>query len=319
MKIELPWSGAEKLIEDNTVDGGRCELHPAPLVSVSLVTYQHASYVEQAIRSILDQTTDFPFEVVVGDDSSTDGTFELLKKYQERHPTKIRLIQSRPNLGVHTGNGRLNLIRNLRACRGKYIALLEGDDYWIEKSKLQQQVDFLESNPDYSGCCGNSMIRWEYGKTRPMEIYNKVPLLDPLPLSEMVTRYVAQTGSYCMRGVPEWVYTDWFVNLDAADNALLWGMAMNGKVKYEKEAWTVWRRQQGTATSVVGSSFFRHFSHRSEILTKFEEIYGVCLLREKEIIFNSGVSSAIVRNPRMAIRRLLGSQYRRIRAIFYDA
>lgn len=316
MEINFTWEEALRLINESTSEVGTHDMGVQPMVSVCLMTYNQSSYIDEAIQSVLSQKTDFPVEIVVGDDGSTDGTYEILLKYQAKHASQVRILRSTPNLGSYTGNGRLNFIRNLKACRGKYVALLEGDDYWTEETKLQQQVDFLEENKDYSGYCCNVMQRWDEADGVRMALYNQSQQKDPLPLGAMVTRYVAQTGSYCMRGVPEWVFTDWFVNLDAADNAILWGMAMQGKVKYNHEPWSVWRRQKGTATSIIGANFFKHYSHRFEILMHFEELYGVCLEKEKKIIFEGAVSSEIIRNPKMAVRRLLGAQYRNIKSIF---
>ena len=117
-----------------------------PLVSVCLHTYNHADFIQEAIDSVLMQETNFSFEVIIGDDASTDGTSEIIDRYHREYPSKIKVLRSNENLGKYTGNGRLNLIRELRACRGKYIALLEGDDYWLNPLKLQKQVDCIELN-----------------------------------------------------------------------------------------------------------------------------------------------------------------------------
>jgi glycosyltransferase involved in cell wall biosynthesis len=97
------------------------------------------------INSAISQKTSFPFEIVIGEDCSTDNTRKICEIYQARFPERIRLLQSEKNLGL-----KENFLRTFRACRGKYIAYLEGDDYWLSVNKLQLQVDVLENDPEVS-------------------------------------------------------------------------------------------------------------------------------------------------------------------------
>jgi glycosyltransferase involved in cell wall biosynthesis len=115
----------------------------APLVSVSMITYNHAGFIAQAIEGILQQRTSFPFELVIGEDCSTDGTREVVFEYQKRYPDVIRVITSDKNVGM-----KRNGLRTVKACRGRYIAFCEGDDYWHHPEKLQKQADYLESHPE---------------------------------------------------------------------------------------------------------------------------------------------------------------------------
>ena len=126
-----------------------------PLVSVCIQTYQHADYIKDCLEGILCQKTDFPFEILLGEDCSTDGTREICIKYAEKYPDKIRLfLHTRDTVIYINGHatGRYNFVNNLTHAKGKYIALCEGDDYWTDPNKLQKQVDFLEKNEDYSIC-----------------------------------------------------------------------------------------------------------------------------------------------------------------------
>ncbi len=128
-------------------------LPDTPMVSVCMTTFNHECYIRQALDSILMQKVPFLYEIVIGEDKSTDATRELVIEYQRKHPDKIRLRLARENLysqGFKPGFG----VR--AACRGKYIALLEGDDYWTDPLKLQKQVEFLESNPEYVMCFHNT-------------------------------------------------------------------------------------------------------------------------------------------------------------------
>jgi glycosyltransferase involved in cell wall biosynthesis len=115
----------------------------APLVSVKMITFNHAPYISRAIEGVLRQKTNFPFELVIGEDCSTDGTREIVFRYQKKHPDIIRIVTSDQNVGM-----KKNGYRTTKACNGKYIAYCEGDDYWHHPEKIQKQVDQLEANPD---------------------------------------------------------------------------------------------------------------------------------------------------------------------------
>ncbi|MBP5322509.1 MAG: glycosyltransferase [Bacteroidaceae bacterium] len=119
----------------------------SPLVSVVTITYNHAPYIAKCIEGVVMQQVDFPMEFIIAEDCSTDGTRAICEEYAAKYPDLIRLITSERNVGYNP-----NELRAMRAARGKYIAYCEGDDYWTEPQKLQRQVDFLESHPDYSVC-----------------------------------------------------------------------------------------------------------------------------------------------------------------------
>lgn len=116
------------------------------MVSVIMLTYNHEQYIKQAIDSVLMQKTSFQYEIIIGDDCSSDATVEILKEYAQKHPDVIKLILRTENLGVTK-----NIYDLCMKCKGKYIAFLEGDDYWTDFGKLEEQVSFLENHPGYSG------------------------------------------------------------------------------------------------------------------------------------------------------------------------
>lgn len=122
-----------------------------PIVSVCIATYNHSRYIAECLDSVLMQETNFPFEIIVGEDDSSDGTREICKQYAEKHPDKIRLFlrEGKDKIFIN-GNktGRYNNIKNLDAARGKYIALCEGDDFWIDKNKIMKQVAILDKEKD---------------------------------------------------------------------------------------------------------------------------------------------------------------------------
>lgn len=129
-----------------------------PLVSICCITYNHEKFIKDAIEGFLMQKTDFPFEILVHDDASTDETPDILREYQEKHPDLFRIVFQTENR-YSRGLKNTPLLYNM--ARGKYIALCEGDDYWTDPLKLQKQVDFLEAHPECSLCCHRVLYKYE--------------------------------------------------------------------------------------------------------------------------------------------------------------
>lgn len=139
-----------------------------PLLSVSIVTYNHERYIAQTIDSVLRQEVDFAYEIVIGEDRSTDRTREIVADYQRRFPGVVRAQLRERNLGMME-----NFSRTIQDCRGKYIALLDGDDYWTDARKLQKQVAHLEKHPDLVACFHNTRVSYEDGSKQGNELLNK--------------------------------------------------------------------------------------------------------------------------------------------------
>lgn len=125
------------------------------LVSVYCATFNHENYIAEALDSILMQKVDFPIEILVGEDCSTDKTREILKKYEENHPGRLTVFYRDHNMYKEVPNNGLDL--KMR-CRGKYVIALEGDDFWIDENKLQKQADFLENHSDYIAVAHNCVV-----------------------------------------------------------------------------------------------------------------------------------------------------------------
>lgn len=121
-----------------------------PIVDVVMVTYNHAEYIEEAIKSVLMQQTKYSYRIKIGEDCSTDHTRQLVMDYHEQYPDKIDLVLWDKNVG-----GGRNVIELIKGCKGKYIAFLEGDDYWTDPFKLEKQISLLENNEQYIGTAHN--------------------------------------------------------------------------------------------------------------------------------------------------------------------
>jgi glycosyltransferase involved in cell wall biosynthesis len=128
---------------------------PAPPVSVLVTAYNHEKFIAQALDSILGQSVDFDYEIILGEDCSTDTTRLIVQDYQRRYPSRIRLVLPERNLG---GNGNALSALIFPLARGKYIAQLDGDDYWLGRDKLRRQVEYLARYPKLSMCFHQALI-----------------------------------------------------------------------------------------------------------------------------------------------------------------
>ena len=209
------------------------------MVSVAVTTYNMQSYAAETLNSILSQRTTFPVEIIVSDDGSTDKTCETVKKYTEQYPN-IRLI----NTG-HIGK-MPNFIRSLQECKGKYIAICDGDDFWIDENKLQMQYDFMESHPDFSACWTNSLV-WnvetdekKVAKTHVWDEATTEGLLSHRD-DDNIQMSPGHTSAYFYRNglvkeYPEWMYGDVMT-----DFPLYMQVSRYGKAKFINKNCTVYR------------------------------------------------------------------------------
>ncbi|MBP5664413.1 MAG: glycosyltransferase [Bacteroidales bacterium] len=147
-----------------------------PLVSICCATYNQVKYVRQCLDGFLKQETNFPFEVLVHDDASTDGTADIIREYASKYPDIFLPILQTENQ-YQKGNKKITASFNIPRARGKYIAICEGDDFWTDPKKLQKQVDFLEANPEYSLYCHNwSVLCEEKISDSPVQNLYKQPI-----------------------------------------------------------------------------------------------------------------------------------------------
>lgn len=209
-----------------------------PTVSVSILTYNQQHLIGRAIDSVLTQRTNFPIEIIIGDDCSDDGTREVLLGYKSRHPDVIQLILH-PRRYRDEIPGRTNNLTNLANCRGKYTAMLDGDDYWTDPDKLQDQYDRLQGDASLAMCLHDSTCRYE-GVVRDgslpdfMHHYGMVSCSGRYTHHDIVKRrVVAQIGTIMFRTRCFAYYPQWFHHILAADIALLLLISRTGDVYYD--------------------------------------------------------------------------------------
>ena len=130
-------------------------------VAVWCITYNQKSFIKDALDGFIMQKTNFPFVVIVHDDKSTDGTTDIILDYAQKYPDIIIPVIETENQWSKGGLKHIINIMNNRFRIGKYIAFCEGDDYWTSPDKLQTQIDFLESHPDYSMCFHSAVKKYE--------------------------------------------------------------------------------------------------------------------------------------------------------------
>lgn len=123
---------------------------PEFLVDIPMCAYNHEKFISQAIEGVINQKTSFKYRLFIGEDCSTDNTKEIILRYQSEYPDKIFPFFREKNLGAHENSELL-----FKACTSKYIALCDGDDFWVDPNKLQKQIDILEENINYAGCSSN--------------------------------------------------------------------------------------------------------------------------------------------------------------------
>lgn len=208
-----------------------------PLVSVCVQTYQHAPFIRQCLDGILMQQTTFQFEILLGEDASTDGTREICIEYANQYPDKIRLFLHHRENNIRINDiptGRFNFTYNLFSAKGKYIALCDGDDYWTDPLKLQKQVAVLESNSQYVLTFTKVKSLHPNGKTRTAKI------LDGLALESFdftIHDYASglinfYTCSVMLRNILNQNIPTYLLQTAVADMPLFLHSLQFGKIKY---------------------------------------------------------------------------------------
>ncbi len=221
------------------------ETAPPPIVSIFVITYRHEKYIAQCLDSLLAQVTDFPYQIVLGEDFSPDRTREICMAYAEKYPDKINLLPTTENMGA-VRNG----LRTYKACTGRYIAMCEGDDYWTDIHKLQKQVDFLEANPEYSMCFSLVEIVDELGWDKPYEFYYKVLDKQDYTIEDfiMAERNLIPTPAFMFRNIFPEKFPDFLVNARVGDLPVQLMAAEKGMARLLPGRMAVYRNHEGGAT-----------------------------------------------------------------------
>lgn len=235
-------------------------------VSVVILSYNHEKYIEQSIKSVLMQKTDFKFEIVIGDDASSDNTQNILKILKKKYSEKINLICRKKNIGATR-----NLCDIIKRCKGKYLALLESDDYWNDKYKLQKQYIYLEENKEYIACYSDmdiiqdTLYQGNILKKDFTSLDEYLVNIDKLPSMP--------TGSLFFRNIfqEEPVLYNYFLYTKfIGDQILKILLLQRGKIKYFNEKFVTYR-----FITKNGSSFSARNNIEKEIDSR--KCYFICM------------------------------------------
>jgi glycosyltransferase involved in cell wall biosynthesis/tetratricopeptide (TPR) repeat protein len=205
-----------------------------PKLSVVTTTHDQEAYVRDAFDSFVSQEIDFPMEIIVADDASTDATPAIIHEYADRYPHLFRPILRTKNLGLNR-----NLVDALSRARGTYIALCEGDDYWIDPLKLSKQVAFLDRHPETAVCFHPVRVIWEDGRAEDEE-FPPVSWRHDLSLDALIRRNFIQTNSVVYRRLPH--YRDIPADVMPLDHYLHVRHAFHGNIEMLLETMAVYRR-----------------------------------------------------------------------------
>ena len=211
------------------------------MVSVICKTFNHERYIRKCLDSLVRQKTKFNYEIIVHDDASSDGTADIIKEFEKRFPDKIVAIYQKENQHSQKINSTKKFIFPI--CRGKYIAICEGDDFWVDDNKLQKQVDFLESHDDYVLCGHSAYYANEDSSLVQNEFFNYGNGSRTLSTEEIISGWVMSTNSLVFRFSALKEYpVPYKGKARNGDYALMTYLALQGKVYFIDELMSAYRR-----------------------------------------------------------------------------
>lgn len=221
-----------------------------PLVSICLITYNHSRFLKISLESIFSQKTNFEWEVIIGDDSSEDGTQEVIKPYLEKFPEKVKCFFHPQNLSKSYpkfSTGKLNFIHGLYNCSGKYVVHIEGDDYFTNELKLQIQVDYLEANPSYSACFHNALMKFEDSGSQEDYLINPPDQKNVITAEDLLLereRWFMATAAVMFKREIITHLMEWFGNSKSGDIPLYVLLSQLGPIGYIAQEMSVYRRHE---------------------------------------------------------------------------
>lgn len=241
------------------------------LVSIVCVTYNHESYIMDALKGFLSQKTDFKYEIIIHDDASTDKTTDIIRDFEALHGDMIRVIYQKEN--QYSKMKSFWFLRDIYSkCKGKYIAFCEGDDFWIDSHKLQIQVDFLEKHSNYILSSHNAVrLNCEDGTVEAVSPYDCDKMLSP---EEIIMQYHGNvpSASIVMRTDALTEMEDLFWEYDVGDWLLQLSCITKGKIYYFDRVMSVYRfRHEGSWTLAQAEDIKKHFEHGFKMVEFLEK------------------------------------------------
>jgi glycosyltransferase involved in cell wall biosynthesis len=214
------------------------------VVSIAMIAYNVGQYIDEAVNSVLNQRTNFRVQLIIGEDCSTDNTREIALDFQNKYPTIIKVLLPEKNQGLTP-----NCVATINACEGKYVALLDSDDYWTTTNKLQTQISFLEGNLEYSGSGHQSMKIFDDGSNDPILFGENIE--KQYVLNDMITHRKFHTSSFVFR---KWIWEKTGgipTTISSNERAIYPMVGIFGNIYYFKESMCVYRITGSGLTSRV--------------------------------------------------------------------
>lgn len=272
------------------------------MFSVAVITFNQEIYISQTLDSILNQEHDYKYEIVIGEDCSTDKTKQIIEEYVAKYPEIIKPLYNNPNKGLI--NNYFNVIAH---CQGKYIMECAGDDYWLP-GKVKNQIEFMENNPDVGMCYGKCKA-WNENKQIIENKYfgsdrksfefllkkgNDIPALTVCLKNELVQKYIReiepQEKKWLMEDYPMWL---WF--------------AHESKIQFIDDVFAVYRVLENSASHNVDVEKSIRFNSNIEVIRKFFSEYfsiSVDIKNENEIAFYVYVNVLIKQYTKETAKKL---------------
>jgi len=279
------------------------------LVVVSCLAYNHEQYIRDALNGFVMQRTNFPFVAIVHDDASTDRTADIIREYAEKYPDIIKpIFETENQYSKHDGSlGKI--MREAREATGaKYIAMCEGDDYWTDPNKLQKQVDFLESHPDYSMCFHSAMVHHENTNQKD-HLFSQLETREYFE-EELSSKWLGATASFLVR---KSVYSSpWHKEMAKSnkfivgDYPLLLSCIRNGRIYAFSDCMSVYRINDG------GWTQRRHPAYKFIMMDKeVIRIFGG--------ISGDSAKKNAVKESRESVSLFFNGQFNETRKVFFAA
>lgn len=286
-----------------------------PLVSIKCLTYNHRPYIEDAIKSFLSQVTDFPIEVWIHDDASTDGTDEIVKHYCETYPRIVKAICQTEN--QYSKGERVGVLLSKR-CRGEYVALCEGDDYWLGTDKLAKQLYAMQRHPN-ADLCVHPGVMLDVKNNITYKRYwhgNEEKVIDVEPIASSLSQF-SPTASYFFKrdaydNMPSWFFNarsipfgDYFVETIVGKNGVI----------YIPDFLCVYRRNvPGSYTVRTQAAKFEVLVDRlKKVVTYTNKLYDIpeipnnAVKKRLEVVHHDYLNMAVTRKSYIMARNVISS------------
>jgi glycosyltransferase involved in cell wall biosynthesis len=248
-----------------------------PLVSVHMLAFNHGPYLADAIEGVIAQRTDFPIELIIGDDHSTDDTLRIALDYQARFPHLVRVLHGPTNVGMHA-----NYQRVLERCRGEFVAICEGDDYWIDEQKLTTQVAFLRKNQN---CSLVHSDFWHRIRNRfrlaseALRGADSCPIRGPQAWRLMMNGMWVGACTWCARVEPVRLFFNQHYNrirrFSMIDYPVLLDLAFISEIGYLDKPVAVYRYHAGSAMNAGRPNNLRVLKSLIECRNEFLHLHGL--------------------------------------------